>query len=299
MINRLVLGTVQLGMPYGINNPLGQPSLEEACAIVGEAWRAGISEFDTAQAYGTSEEVLGQIFDKLKISAQVKVISKIDPCLNIKDRNALDAGLERSLRRLRQQKLAALMLHHESQMDDWEKDLGDWLIRQKSEGKFTAIGVSVYTPSKAFEALENSVVDFVQVPANIIDRRFENEGIFRRAQELGKKIYIRSIFLQGLLLMEPHRLAGSMMFARSAVENVHALAARAKISSVELCFGYVMAKWPMASIVFGADTSEQVHENVCLAYTCLDARVFQEADKALGCDDEQILCPGRWPKKCA
>ena len=40
--NRLVLGTAQLGMPYGIANRSGQPDASQARAIVEAAWEAGI-----------------------------------------------------------------------------------------------------------------------------------------------------------------------------------------------------------------------------------------------------------------
>ena len=60
--NRLVLGTAQLGMDYCIANTTGQPVYDTAKTIVQEAWESGICEFDTAQAYGQSEQVLEQVF---------------------------------------------------------------------------------------------------------------------------------------------------------------------------------------------------------------------------------------------
>ena len=46
-ISRLVLGTAQLGMDYGIANANGRPVYNTARSIVQEAWESGICEFHT------------------------------------------------------------------------------------------------------------------------------------------------------------------------------------------------------------------------------------------------------------
>ena len=66
-INRLVLGTAQLGTNYGIANRMGKPDFDTAEAIIKTTWDAGIREFDTAQGYGDSEQVLGEVFQKYPV----------------------------------------------------------------------------------------------------------------------------------------------------------------------------------------------------------------------------------------
>jgi len=51
-ISALSLGTVQLGLSYGINNADGKPSQETANAILNAALEGGINTLDTAAAYG-------------------------------------------------------------------------------------------------------------------------------------------------------------------------------------------------------------------------------------------------------
>ena len=79
---RLVLGTAQLGLSYGIANKTGRPDQGVATAIVHEAWKNGIREFDTAQVYGDSEVVLGRALAELGISCEAKIITKIAPNLD-------------------------------------------------------------------------------------------------------------------------------------------------------------------------------------------------------------------------
>ena len=53
-ISELSLGTVQLGVSYGINNQSGKPDRTQAFGILDTALTNGISALDTAAAYGDS-----------------------------------------------------------------------------------------------------------------------------------------------------------------------------------------------------------------------------------------------------
>jgi len=66
--SHLVLNTAQLGLIYGIANQTGQPDRVITTAIIREACDQGIREFDTAQGYGTIEEVLGKALYELGVS---------------------------------------------------------------------------------------------------------------------------------------------------------------------------------------------------------------------------------------
>ena len=76
---QLCLGTVQQGMAYGINNPYGKPSRETSLQIFHEAVQKGITTFDTAQAYGDAEELLGEYLRTYGNTKEIKVISKLQP----------------------------------------------------------------------------------------------------------------------------------------------------------------------------------------------------------------------------
>ena len=60
--NKLVLGTVQFGLDYGVNNQSGQVQQSEVNKILQLAKESGIKKIDTSSAYGTSESVLGKFF---------------------------------------------------------------------------------------------------------------------------------------------------------------------------------------------------------------------------------------------
>ena len=92
--SRLVLGTAQLGMHYGIANKTGQPDMLAVKSMITGAWEGGVREFDTGQAYGESESVLGKALNALGITREARVISKFDPTVDHHDSTAMRRSVE-------------------------------------------------------------------------------------------------------------------------------------------------------------------------------------------------------------
>ncbi|MBT8491193.1 MAG: aldo/keto reductase, partial [Deltaproteobacteria bacterium] len=184
-MKRLVLGTAQLGMNYGIANRTGQPDSKTSESIIKTAWDFGIREFDTAQAYGKSEQVLGHCLSSLGITDKALVTSKTHPDLDHLDSKKMRMALETSLNNLNCDHLNGYLLHTEELLDKWDKGLGEILVRFVEKDRLVKnIGVSVYSPDRAIQALENKHISIVQVPSNILDRRFEDASVFDLAGHL-------------------------------------------------------------------------------------------------------------------
>lgn len=294
--NRLVLGTAQLGMPYGIANTTGQPDLSTAKAIVQEACKYGIREFDSAQAYGKSEEILGQCLSELGINHEVMVISKLNPDLDHLDRDKLSISLNQSLARLHVPKLAGLMLHREGPLNLWRKGLEEILLGFVDDGKIDRIGVSVYSPKKALQALQIHGIEMVQLPTNILDRRFVDAGVFDLARKKGKQLYIRSVFLQGLLLMESHGLPIKMQFARPVLEKLQSVGQAFNLTPLEMALGYVKAEFPEAKIIFGVETIKQLKNDLRCWNSTIPKKFINHVRREFGIIDEIILNPVLWPR---
>jgi aryl-alcohol dehydrogenase-like predicted oxidoreductase len=153
-------------MRYGIANKIGQPDFLSVQSIVAEVWESGVREFDTAQAYGESERVLGKVLRSLGIAREAKVISKLHPAIDHQDSNALNLALQQTLARLGLAKLYGLMLHTEDFLDIWETGLKDTLDKFIEQGLVERIGVSVYSPQKAARALRTNGISLVQLPSS-------------------------------------------------------------------------------------------------------------------------------------
>jgi len=294
--SHLVLGTAQLGLSYGIANKAGQPDQAVATTIIHEAWEHGIREFDTAQAYGDSEQVLGKALYELGISNEAKIITKFHPNLDHLDASVLSNTLNQSLERLGLSSLFGIMLHREEMLSLWDKGLGKILHDFVLSGRVEKIGISIYSPGKAIQALKTEGLDMVQLPTNILDRRFENARVFQLADKKKKQIYIRSIFLQGLLLMGLEEIPEKIAFATPILEKLESLSNDSGLSRQEMALGYIKFEMPNAHVIFGAETPRQLRENMTVWQKEIPKSVGNEVKVIFAHVDEQILNPSLWPK---
>lgn len=251
MINsKLVLGTAQLGLSYGVANTTGQPSHGEAFSILDTAFANGVNVFDTAVAYGTAEQVLGEWIRERGLKGKVSIISKTQALRPIE--NDIDASLER----LGISQLDGYLLHSPRLMGSAQ--VIEDLRRMKKIGKTRAIGVSVYEPAEALEALESDI-DYIQVPYNALDQRLDQNGFFDTAKEKGMTVFARSPFLQGLLLMTPDTIPPHLEKARPYLENFIDIAARHNFSQLAAALLFAF-NGRAHHVVFGVETKKQLEE---------------------------------------
>ena len=290
---KLALGTVQLGLPYGIANRSGQPDEAQAQAIVQTAWDQGLRHFDTAQAYGDSERVLGRCLERLGLDSRARVISKLDPSISSQDVGEIRCRVEDSLRHLGVPSLWAFLLHREQLLSDWDGPLGETLEALRDEGKIERLGVSVYGEEAALQALGSPQIDVVQVAANVFDRRFHRAGFFARAAEAGKQVFVRSVYLQGLALMAPQDVPRHLAMARPAVARFSEFCGEHGVDRRTFCYAYTQNKAPQAWALIGAETSTQCEESCRLARleSPVDPGLW---DDAWPDDDPRWIDPSRW-----
>jgi len=294
-IDRLVLGSAQIGMCYGINNRIGKPKQYEAEKLIIGAWNQGIREFDTAKAYGTSESIIGSTLNKLGLSQKARIISKPNSTTNHLDSLALQRELDDSLEKLKIPSLHGWMIHDETLLDFWEHGLGDNLLGFKAKGLIKNIGFSVYSPQRALQTLDCNGVSILQIPSNILDRRFEGIGLFSKAKRKGVQIYIRSIFLQGLLLMDYESLPRSLYHhAKPILRKIDMFTEEFRITRTELMISYVKLAYPQAKIVFGAEMLEQIKNSVDAMKADYPYDLVTNIHSIFKSIDDKILNPSLW-----
>jgi aryl-alcohol dehydrogenase-like predicted oxidoreductase len=259
-VRRLVLGTAQLGMHYGIANRTGQPDQGLANDILNTAWENGVRTLDTAQAYGNSEEIIGG-FLKANPQCPFKIITKLTPDIGLATPEAIQATVNSSLQRLGVAP-SGLLLHSGSLLEAWNGPLGETLSNIKRRGEIGEIGVSVYEPEEFKLAMEIPEITMIQAPFNVLDRRLIDGGLLKRAVELKKKVFLRSVYLQGLLLLTPTDLPPAMTFATKPIERWRKICEKYALSSIQASLQFVRAAAPYTQIVIGCETAKQLREVV-------------------------------------
>jgi len=293
-LKRMCIGTAQLGMKYGIANKVGEVTSDSALKVVKSAVENGVRFFDTAHDYGRSEEVLGSIIGKLGIGSDVQIITKLPNDFDYTNTVGLEEAVERSVRRLKVETLWALLFHRAPRQIG--EIAADKIARLKSDGIIGRFGVSVYHPDEAIRFLNSSSVDVVQVPFNLLDRRWIDRGVFDLAVANGKEIFIRSVFLQGLVLMNREELNGKgMAWADRYLSGIRSFAEQHELSVPLFAMQTVLQSAPQAKVIVGVESSEQLAENLELVRAeSVKREVVSSWWENLGGIPEKLVNPTLW-----
>lgn len=302
-ISRLTLGTVALGMDYGISNSKGHPTEREAKDVILCALNNGINAIDTARTYGKSEQLIGDFFEREYKQTLPMIITKFkiskENLVN-KDqvRREVYKSVRTSIRTLKLKKLPICLFHNSRQLplEKLLEILPSLMEDLKNDNLIDVAGVSFDHPDEAPFFLNYEVFDAFQVPINLFDTRIIQSGALEKIRAEGKIVLARSVFLQGLFFMKPEELQGDLAEAAVYLRILGKIANTAKISIAELAFSYVSHMEGVSSIVFGAVTPAQVEQNVGLVnFQPLTHDVKQLIKNYFDKVPEHIITPGLWP----
>lgn len=287
IINRLALGTVQFGLPYGIANINGQVSHDTATAILRRARADGLDTLDTAIAYGESEQCLGDIgVDDWTI------ISKLPEFPNTcTDVTAwVQEQVQASLTRLGVSRLKGLLLHKPSQLLTLEgRALWSELKNLKKCGVIEKIGFSIYEPGELDSLWPAFYPDLVQTPYNVLDRRLSKSGWLQRMNEVGVEVHVRSVFLQGLLLMSEDNRPKKFDRWSTLWAAWHTWLDEQGFTALQACISFVMSDPRISKVIVGVETLEQLEE--ILLSTRIDIAGYPQT---LETEDMDLINPSRW-----
>lgn len=294
---KLCLGTVQLGMRYGIaGDP--QPDADEAMRILDYAFANDITSLDTASSYGNSEDVIGSFLQKNPAAQKkVRIVTKTPAhCFEgqeIKNyTNILRNSLQASLKKLYAPFVESYLFHTADYAYDYEKLYA--LYQLKQSGDVLHCGISVYTPDEALSAINSGFIDCIQVPFNLFDHRFYTSGIFSSAKEKNIAVYCRSVYLQGLFVMDMRNLPPSMAQARQYLCKLNETAKAHGLSPAEMAMAFVNSFSETDKILVGVNSLEQLKDNVAYSQKCIDAALKAVILQKFAMVPPQIYLPTLW-----
>ena len=294
---RLCIGTVQFGMDYGVQGGT-RPPVQDAVAMLDFAVKNGVDAIDTASAYGTAEEVVGEFLAKKTISRDtVQIISKfgtgifggVDASSYAK---ALRAAAETSLKRLRTDYLDAYICHVPTATGD--QAIIEAMAALKASGLVRHVGFSVYDPDQAQACLTADVVDFIQSPFSFLDRRMETSGALAAASAKGVDLHTRSAFVQGLMLMDVAKIPERLAATRPVISDLEAACAEAGLSRRALALAFVKANPNISHLVFGVDNMAQLEEIVADFDRPVDFGAVKFLADRFAAVDPAIFLPNNW-----
>lgn len=279
----LVLGTVQFGINYGINNSVGRQGVDQVTEILKLAFENNITQLDTAQDYGEAEAVLSQSLQRLQYNFLVH--TKF-----ILGNKSLQESVNQSLNNLKISNLGYFYFHR----------FADYLSLKNSNSlsglkleNCLGLAVSVYNEEEIQSCIDDENIKAIQVGLNLFDCAESKINLLKLAQFHGKKIYVRSVFLQGLFFMDTSTLPDKLQSLKAPLDELRKIAHEYKIDIRSLSLGFVKVLLPAEGILIGVDNKEQLQENLDAWSTILDHKVINEVKK-IQIPDRSMLLPVNW-----
>lgn len=296
-VSEISLGTVELGMDYGIasTGETLRPQEADAARLLHRALDLGVNLVDTARAYGEAEGVIGRALAARR--REFHLVSKVQtfPALSVEERRQrMEASAEESLRQLRTDALDLLLLHSGAADDLGGPELADTLDRLRDRGLTRFVGASVYGPAAALAALRTGRYDCLQIAWNLVDRRAEAE-VNRLAAESNVGLMIRSVVMRGALTHRFQFLPDSLAPVREAAGRMAALAAAHGLTLPELAYRYILSQPGPLTALVGTGRIAELEEGVAFANRGGLAGSVLDAVREISVEDESLLDLSRWP----
>jgi aryl-alcohol dehydrogenase-like predicted oxidoreductase len=298
----LALGTVELGLDYGIAVPgeFGRPTEAEAARLVHAAIDSGINLIDTARSYGESEAVLGRVLRGRREQVVLATIVRTQLYDGSTPSGAglrllMEEALDTSLRLLQTDYVDIWQIHNvDTALLERRDVLVEVFANARRSGKVRAIGGSAYGTDMPLAALRSDLFDMLQVTYSVLDQRLADE-VFPAAAERDVGIVVRSILLKGALTLRGDYLPDHLAGLRDRSRRFRALVAESGLdaSPVQAAIAFGLAHPQIQSVLVGVRSERELREALGAAAVQLPPDLLEEL-AALRLDDADLLNPSTW-----
>jgi len=284
---RLALGGVQFGMHYGIANVNKEMSMHDVRDVLINAKNNKIDMVDTAIGYGNSEQYIGDAgVSGFKIITKLPAIPKeITDC-----KDWIKKQIDKSMTRLNVRSLYGVLLHEPSQLTSLHGEIiWNQLQELKEDGVVNKLGFSLYDINELNDLMPCYLPEIIQVPCNILDQRLLSSCWVGRLKDMGTEIHVRSIFLQGLLLMNDSNRPEKFYRWRKIWQEWSDFLNRNNISAYEACLNFVLSKVDIDKVVIGVDSVKQLDDLLAIQES-----KFIDFSGIPIVNDLDLIDPSRW-----
>ena len=283
---KFILGTATFGARYGIANQNSEMAENECLRVLQDARLLGIESLDVAPVYGDAESIIGKFHETNK---NFKVFSKISESVFTSEDKILEQ-IRKSKEKMQITEFEGISFHNLDLLREMRtREVNQLISKILSSGLTSTVGVSVYLESEIdFVKSRFPDVSLFQVPENVMDRRLVNSEFVSLLSNRGVEFQVRSLFLQGLLLMDKTSLSGSLANAQQGLSQLKDYSTARNQSVLDVCLNYANQIDWASSIVLGATSAEQLSEIVNHKKTQIDLETLPDAFP------DSITDPRRW-----
>lgn len=288
MIKKLILGTTQFGLDYGVNNEIGKISSNEIIKILDFAYEKNLITLDTASVYGNSENLIGEYLQKNQ-KKKFNLTSKISS-----DAESLTKQFLNSLQNMKTKKVHSVLFHSIELYNHFQNEINPFVNKFKGNG-FEELGVSLYSNKDILSIVDDKDIDRVQVPFNLLDNASKRKSLFLKLKSKSKKIDTRSTFLQGLFFKPLSEIPVYFKPIKNQLLCLQNLSKDFQISMESIALSYVLQKDYVDSVLIGVDSLDQLKKNLSFINEVIPIELVNKID-SINVEREDIINPSLWPK---
>lgn len=287
-IKKLILGSAQMGLDYGINNATGKIDINESFEILKFAYLNGITHIDCAEAYGNIHEILG-MFKQSNPELDFNINTKLSSVNSKKDSRK---KVKKILSVLKRNKIQSIMFHSYSLYKENLDSIKDY-HKMKEEGIISNVGVSVYLNEEIKNLIYDNNIDLIQVPFNMLDNSKEKMDLIQKAKINGKTIQARSIFLQGLFFKNPNDDNFIVKKLYNELTQLKSISLDNKVSIDEMGLNYVLCQDFIDYVLIGVDNILQLKKIITSLNSTLDKKIIDQIN-SIKTKNKSFLNPTNW-----
>ena len=290
MNSKLILGTVQFGLDYGINNTIGKLSEDQVFELLENAYDLGVRTLDTAEAYGNAHSIISNFHKQSK--KRFNIISKYSSS-NFDYPIDLVERIQVHCSNFNVNYLEGYMFHS---YDDFKMNINNdpnVLDNIKNSGLVKKIGVSVYANDEIEELLNYKNIDLIQLPFNLFDNEYQRKEILEKAKKRNIEIHTRSAFLQGLFFKDINTLTNCLLPLKNNLRELSFIVKNNNIAMESLALNYPLNKSYIDKVLIGVDSLEQLKNNIKATENIFDKSTYKKID-CIQIENTKLLNPSNW-----
>ena len=287
MYKKIILGSAQFGMKYGIANTKGKITSNEVFKILNYIKRENINFIDTARSYHSSEKAIGKYYKKTK--KKFLIITKF----SYKNNKNIKKQFEESFEALGY--IPDTILAH-NYKDYLNPNFHKEIKMLKKFYPIKKVGVSLYSVPELIKILKYKKPDVIQVPINILDKRFITKKIIKKLKQKSIKIIGRSIFLQGLFFKNINYVFKKFKNVKNKYNLLIEINKNKKMTLGELALNWAYHLKDIDNIVIGVDSLSHLKKNLQNIKKKLTKKTYDKIYQ-INLNKNKIIKPYLWKIK--
>lgn len=283
-LSKLGIGSGQFALDQ--TSVRGRPRSAEVRDMLEIAARTRLTMLDIAGYSPQSDAALGDILPRP---------NPFDICISTvrADRGAdlVEAEARAALRRMGVEQAECIMVPSASELfGPHGAALWDRLKALKDQGVTRKIGVAVFASDDPLGVARRFRPDVVQAPASLLDQRLIVDGTLASIAEMGIQVHLRSIFLNGLLLLPPDRAPNHLKAAAARISRARRLIAEGRSDPLQAALGFALSRPEAHTVLVGVASTAEL--NAVIAAGANPPPDLDWDEMAL--DDPVALDPRAW-----